>query len=50
MWPHESDPLEGIFALRKPWQYGLSAAPDENLCYLFPATEQVASQYVDGTE
>ena len=30
--------LEGIFTLWKPWQCGLSAASDENLCYLSPAT------------
>ena len=30
--------LEGIFTLWKPWQCSLSAASDENLCYLSPAT------------
>ena len=30
--------LEGIFALRKPWQCGLSPASDENIRYLSPTT------------
>ena len=41
--------LDGIFALRKLWQHGLSASWDENLRYLFTATSQVASQYLDNT-
>ena len=35
--------LGGIFALRKPWQCGLSPASDENLRYLSPATSGLSA-------
>ena len=39
--------LEGIVALRRPWQCGLSASSDENIRYLFPVTWQLTPQHLE---